>query len=75
MKWSDKNISLVPLPTFEFISYYDLLPPPIYKTLLLKSWKLRKQIFVLKLFVSTIVFTILSLRERVGLCFPYAIYC
>jgi len=35
----------------------------IYKTLLLKSWELRKLIFVLKLFVITIVFTILSLRE------------
>jgi len=48
---------------------------PIYKTLLLKSRELRKWIFVLKLFVITIVFTILSLRERVSLCFPYVIYC
>ena len=28
---------------------------------------------ILKLFVITIVFTILSLRERVSLCFPYVI--
>ena len=48
---------------------------PIYKILLLKSRELRKWIFVLKLFVITIVFIILSLRERVGLCFPYTIYC
>ncbi|AES80159.1 transmembrane protein, putative [Medicago truncatula] len=46
-----------------------------YKTLLLKSRELRKRIFVLKLFVITIVFTILSLRERVSLCFPYVTYC
>jgi len=47
----------------------------IYKTLLLKLWELRKWIFVLKLFVITIVFTILSLRERASLWFPYVIYC
>jgi len=48
---------------------------PIYKTLLLKSRELRKWIFVLKLFIMTIVFTILSLREIISLCFQYVIYC
>jgi len=47
----------------------------IYKTLLLKSRELRKWIFVLKLFVIIIVFTILSLRKKVSLCFSYTIYC
>jgi len=52
----------------------DVTSVPIYKTVLLKLWELKKWIFVLKLFVITIVFTILSLRERVSLCFPYVIY-
>jgi len=56
-------------------SLRDTTPVFIYKTLLLKSRELRKWIFVLKLFVITIVFTILSLRERVSLFFPYVIYC
>jgi len=48
---------------------------PIYKTLLLKLRELKKWVFILKLFVIIIVFTILSLKERVSLYFLYVIYC
>jgi len=50
---------------FHFSPFFNITSVHIYKTLLLKSRKLRKWIFVLKLFVITIVFTILSLRELV----------
>jgi len=41
---------------------------------LAKSHELRKFISVLNSFVITIVFTILSLRKRVSLCFQHAIH-
>ena len=45
-----------------------------YKTLLSKLWELRKWIYALNLFVITIVFTILSFRERASLYFQCVIY-
>jgi len=48
---------------------------PRYKTLLPKPRELRKWIFILKLFVNTIVFTILFLKREFFLCFQHVIYC
>jgi len=46
-----------------------------YKGLLQNLCKLRKLVVVLNLNIITIVFTILSLRERINLCFQHNIYC
>jgi len=40
-----------------------------------KLRRLRKLIVVLNLYIITIVFTILSLRDRVNLCFQHNNYC
>jgi len=46
-----------------------------YNTLLENSRELRKLIFVLKLFVITIVLKFYPLSDKVSLCFQYVIYC
>jgi len=48
---------------------------PKYRSLLQKLRRLRKLVVVLNLYITTIVFTLLSLRERVNLCFQHDIYC
>jgi len=60
-----------------FVMYFLFITTsvPNYRTLLPKSRELRKLIIVLNLFIITIVFTILSLKERVSLCFQHNIYC
>jgi len=57
------------------LTKYITTSVPKYRSLLQKLRRLRKLVVVLNLYIIIIVFTILSLRERVNLCFQHNIYC